>query len=227
MKKRVTVIASIIILVVIMAVCFTACGGGGAETSPSQPLRTFPIPSPTPKLTAPVTQDPGTSDATPTDPGTPPTDTGAQPTDTGAAPPSTGTTTPTGNSVAFINDADVNIRKDKSTSAEVLGKSTSNMKVSVLQKDAGDGWVKISYNSGEAYVSAPYITTINDITDTTAKINGDDINMRSKASTTSASLGTLKKDTQVKVIKKDAGNGWSLIDHDNKICYISTQLLTF
>ena len=99
-------------------------------------------------------------------------------------------------------------------------------KVYVISADNND-WYKIAYNNGEAYVSGGYIKKVSDIssyTTTPASIKGDDINIRSAASSDAERVEQLSNGTAVSFVK-DAGNGWSMIEYNNKILFVSTQYL--
>lgn len=58
--------------------------------------------------------------------------------------------------------ADLNIRQEPNTNSNIMGVVVSGTNVTVLQ-DAGDGWVQISYSSGdsviEGYVKAEYLVS--------------------------------------------------------------------
>ena len=55
-----------------------------------------------------------------------------------------------------VTSNNLNIRKQPSTSSEILGTFNNGDKINVYS--ITDGWAKISYNNGIAYVSAKYIT---------------------------------------------------------------------
>ena len=146
-------------------------------------------------------------------------------TGTGAA---SGTTTAPGNakSIYYATDDGINVRDIAGTSGNKVGTLALGEKVYVISADNND-WYKIAYNGGEAYVSGGYIRKVSDIsayTSTPASIKGDDINIRSAASSDAERVEVLSNGTAVSFIK-DAGNGWSMIEYNNKILFVSTQYL--
>lgn len=59
----------------------------------------------------------------------------------------------------------------------------------------------------------------------TATVTADSLNLRSEASTTSASLGQAPKGTQV-TVEEDAGSGWYKVTYGDKVGYMSGSWLT-
>lgn len=57
-------------------------------------------------------------------------------------------------------------------------------------------------------------------------VASDDVNFRKEASTSGEVIGKLAKNTVVKVITKDYGNGWSKIEYDGKTGFMATQYLS-
>ncbi len=139
-----------------------------------------------------------------------------------------GATSAPGNakSIYYATDDGINVRDIAGTSGNKIGTLSLCEKVYVISADSND-WYKISYNGGEAYVSGGYIKKVSDIssfTTTPATIKGDDINIRSAASADAERVEVLSNGTAVSFIK-DAGNGWSMIEYNNKILFVSTQYL--
>lgn len=129
-------------------------------------------------------------------------------------------------SIYYATDDGVNVRDIAGTSGNPIGKLSLGEKVYVISADNND-WYKIAYNNGEAYVSGGYIKKVSDIssyTTTPASIKGDDINIRSGASSDAEKVEQLSNGTAVSFVK-DAGNGWSMIEYNNKILFVSTQYL--
>ena len=129
-------------------------------------------------------------------------------------------------SIYYATDDGVNVRDIAGTSGNKIGSLALGEKVYVISADNND-WYKIAYNNGEAYVSGGYIKKVSDIssyTTTPATIKGDDINIRSAASSDAEKVEQLSNGTAVSFVK-DAGNGWSMIEYKGKILFVSTQYL--
>lgn len=129
-------------------------------------------------------------------------------------------------SIYYANSDGVNVRDVAGTSGNKVGTLALCEKVYVISADSND-WYKIAYNGGEAYVSGGYIKKVSDIssyTTTPATIKGDDINIRSAASADAERVEVLSNGTAVSFVK-DAGNGWSMIEYNNKILFVSSQYL--
>lgn len=56
-------------------------------------------------------------------------------------------------------------------------------------------------------------------------IKADQVNIRESASSDSSVLGKLPVGTVVSVLKKDYGNGWSMIDHEGKDAFVAAQYI--
>ena len=129
-------------------------------------------------------------------------------------------------SIYYATDDGVNVRDAAGTNGNKIGTLALGEKVYVISADSND-WYKIAYNNGEAYVSGGYIKKVSDIsayTTTPATIKGDDINIRSAASSDAERVEVLSNGTAVSFIK-EAGNGWSMIEYNNKILFVSSQYL--
>lgn len=138
----------------------------------------------------------------------------------------TGTSTNTGaaQSVYYATTSDVNVRASASASGDKLGSLKLCEKVYVVSADDNQ-WYKIVYNGGDAYVSGQYIKRVCSVSEynpTPATISGDDINARAAASTSADKVDTLKNGTSVSLISQDS-NGWSLVEYNNRIFYVSSS----
>ena len=137
-------------------------------------------------------------------------------------------TLPTGaTDVAYSTTADLNVRSQPNTSSSdtVLGKLALNQKIYVIEKDAGNSWAKILYNGSEAYVSNLLINVVSDYTVKEATVNADQLNGRATSSSSAESVTKFPINTKVSYIK-DVGNGWSMIEYNDRIVYAATNYLT-
>lgn len=145
-------------------------------------------------------------------------------------PTPTPTPTVTGDQIGTIVNCKtkVNIRSKASSSSKKLGTAKKGEQFKVLGKSGS--WVKIEYNGKTAYVYKTYIKVSGGTSDPTPTpaVTGDQtgtivncktqVNVRSKASSSSKKLGTAKKGEQFKVLGK-SGN-WVKIDYNGKTAYI-------
>ncbi len=63
-----------------------------------------------------------------------------------------------GKQIVTSNDSALNVRKEASSDAEVLGVLTENTFVDLIE-DTGDGWITVDYNDETGYVQSEYVTT--------------------------------------------------------------------
>lgn len=144
----------------------------------------------------------------------------------------------------------VNIRVSDSEQAEKVGKAQINQEFTVLEQK-GNGWSKISYEGGEAYIKSDYLeitsqveTTVSsqeqetesDHADTasqaatTGKTPGDkvkvkeSVRIRKSASTDSEVLGTAYEGDTFELVMEQA-DGWSKIKYKGNNAYIKTEFL--
>ncbi|MGL5694591.1 MAG: SH3 domain-containing protein [Peptostreptococcaceae bacterium] len=129
-----------------------------------------------------------------------------------------------------IVTADIlNVRSTPGSNGEVLFTVEKDEKVLILE--TSNGWYKIkNSNDKEGFVSSMYISITED-TKTAAKatsykqkvVNVNGLNIRSGAGTSYRVIGSLNKGSKVNVISES--NGWSKIDFDGRIGYVSTTYL--
>ena len=114
----------------------------------------------------------------------------------------------------------VNFRSGPSTSYSSLGKLNKGDKVEYLGESGS--WVKVKYNNKTGYVYGSYV---GDDTSATIKyVTATSLNVRSGAGTSYSILGSLSKGTKVEVISTT--NGWSKINYNGSIGYVSSQYLS-
>ena len=133
-----------------------------------------------------------------------------------------------------VNTACLNVRSGAGTGYSRVGYLYNGNSVSILA-DCGNGWYKISYGSGSAYVCAEYITRgdsgnsggsnsgSND-TKTTGTITADALNVRSGAGTGYSRLGLLYKGNSVTIL--GSSNGWYKISYKNGVGYVSAEYVS-
>ena len=123
----------------------------------------------------------------------------------------------------YVIATTLNVRSGAGTSYSVLGSLSKGTKVEVISTT--NGWSKISYNGSTGYVSSQYLSDNTTSTNTTTKyVAATTLNVRSGAGTSYSVLGSLSKGTKVEVISTT--NGWSKINYNGSIGYVSSQYLS-
>lgn len=126
----------------------------------------------------------------------------------------------------------LNVRSGPSTSDNLIGTLKKGDKVYVIEQ-LSNGWSKIKFEGKTAYVSSQYlaketsptpIPTPPPTTSTTMKCNADILNVRSGPATSYSVMGKLRKGDKVQVIEA-LSNGWSKIQFEGKVGYVSTEYL--
>lgn len=121
-----------------------------------------------------------------------------------------------------------NVRKSYSTSSDkitTLEKGTSLKRTGV----SSNGWSRVSYNGGTAYISSKYLTTTQveiKFKDVNEKLYAtQNCNLRKSWSTDSDIVGALTVGQEV-TRTGIADNGWSRINNGGQVVYVATRLLT-
>ncbi|SFU44888.1 SH3 domain-containing protein [Butyrivibrio sp. M55] len=140
----------------------------------------------------------------------------------------------------------VKIRKGDSTDTEELGKTEAGQELVEIEAQP-NGWSKIEYNGGEAFVKTEFFDRVdeqtgdgqNDSSDTTEannnadsangklgnkKIKNDAVNLRKGQGTDSAVLACLDKGATVSVIE-NCDNGWSKVEYQGQTGYVKTEFI--
>ena len=113
----------------------------------------------------------------------------------------------------------VNFRSGPSTSYSSLGSFNKGDKVEYL--GTSGSWAKVKYNNKTGYVYGYYVGNYATITQ---YVTATTLNVRSGAGTSYSVLGSLSKGTKVEVISTT--NGWSKINYNGSIGYVSSQYLS-
>lgn len=112
----------------------------------------------------------------------------------------------------------VNVRAGAGTSTNVLGKINKGTEYTVLDKV--DDWFKISYNGATGYVFADYFT----VTKADGSITGSGVNLREKATTSSASLKKFGNGDAVTVTGQS--DGWYRVSYNGGSAYVSKDYVS-
>lgn len=130
-------------------------------------------------------------------------------------------------SIYYANTDGVNIRANAADTSDILGQLGAGDKVYVISADS-NGWYKIAYSNTTAYVSGKYLSKVSDVssyTTSNATVNTDGLNARLEPSTSGTAVMQLSNGTTVAFIK-DMGSGWSMIEYNGKILFVSQQYIT-
>lgn len=129
---------------------------------------------------------------------------------------------------AVTTDA-VNVRSSDSETADKIGKVASGTTLHVIEVRV-NGWSKITYEGREAYIKTDYLEIQEPAEDAEGvTANGKvtvstTVNVRTKASASSARLGQVTTGTQLDWIE-DVEDGFSKVIFEGKIGYIATEFL--
>lgn len=133
----------------------------------------------------------------------------------------------------------VNIRTSDSETADKLGKAAIGDTFKLLE-ERGNGWSKVEYSGGEAFIKSDYLepskTEVRDAasaeeaadTDETAVSTSgtvtvkENVRIRSGASETSEKIATAYKGDKLEVIMKQA-DGWTKIKYNGKTAYVKSD----
>lgn len=100
----------------------------------------------------------------------------------------------------------VNIRKSDSTGADKLGSASAGEEFTLIEKQ-GNGWTKIEYNGGEAFINSDYVEDVETVTVEIKDNNTENNNSNTGANNNSNSDAKPTNSTEVKgkVTVNDSG----------------------
>lgn len=142
-------------------------------------------------------------------------------------------------STGKVDTETLNLRKEASTSADILKLLSQNDEVEIISES--DGWYKVKYENIEGYVSKDYIkvkddgepktetatntnSTNNDTVGTTMTIDVEKTAIKILPLINSNTIGMLKKGDTVTVVSK--ANKWTFIQTDNISGWIVSEIDT-
>lgn len=156
--------------------------------------------------------------------------------------PDEGGNAPTEAVVTEVKTTDVvNIRTSDSETADKLGKAAVGDTFKLLE-ERGNGWSKVEYDGGEAFIKSDYLepsktevmdpalaeeTEDVDNSEATASASGtvtvkENVRIRSAASENSEKLATAYAGEKLDVIMKQA-DGWTKIKYNGKTAYVKSD----
>lgn len=146
------------------------------------------------------------------------------------AAPAQGSQTTTKTKV-YVNNSFVNIRESASSKSTLLG--TAKKGAAFYRVESKNGWTKVEYGAGYAYISSQYLTTKKPANTTTQKpnstttkvyVNYKRVNVRKAASSKSTLLGYA---TQGQSFTSYGTSGiYTKVKFNGGYAYIATQYLT-
>ena len=119
---------------------------------------------------------------------------------------------------ALITGSSVRIRNNPATSGGILHTVNAGTSIVVLDKTtiSGDGcsngWLKIRYKEKEGYVCSNYVKYVDssfagiNVVNYTARVNGNDVGVREKATTSSTKINSLSLGVNVAILEEVNGN---------------------
>lgn len=138
--------------------------------------------------------------------------------------------TPNQGTAMQITASVLNVRKGPGTSYKVVGTLSKGAKVTSLGTQS-NGWVKISFKGGVAYISGKYAKSVNSGSQpapapapkpqgTTMYTNANSLNVRKGPGTSYATVGSLPHGSKITVLSTEA-NGWHKISFQGGSAYVS------
>ena len=142
--------------------------------------------------------------------------------------------------IKLVNTSVLNVRSGAGINYSKIGSLTQGTKVNIISES--NGWSKINYNGKIGYISSQYVSEVssnpapetnkpsnptpdnNTSGNTIKEVNTNVLNVRSGAGTNYSKIGSLTQATRVSVISES--NGWSKINYNGKVGYVSSQYLS-
>ncbi len=145
------------------------------------------------------------------------------------------------NVVKTVKTTDVvNIRKSDSETADKIDKAQIGQEFKLLEQK-GNGWSKVEYDGGEAYIKSDYLEVVSEETaeagadsnnDTQTASSNDtvsgtvtvkeNVKVRKSASTDSESLGTVYIGEKLDLIMKQA-DGWTKVKYKGETAFVKSD----
>lgn len=134
-----------------------------------------------------------------------------------------------GTSLAVADVSDyVNIRADKSEDAEILGKLYKDGVATVLEKDDGSGWIKITSGSVTGYIKADFLTTgeeaakkAEESATKVAEVTTETLRVRAAADINSDVITLIPQGDKLNIIEEQ--DGWYKVHTEDGDGYISSD----
>ena len=120
----------------------------------------------------------------------------------------------------------INVRSSDSIEADKKGQLAGGEEVLVLENRA-NGWSKISFQDGEAFVKTEYLTFVKTEAASERDVTGsvkakENVNIRAEADQDSAKLGVAQGGETLQLIER-LPNGWCKILYNNAVAYVKSE----
>lgn len=132
--------------------------------------------------------------------------------------------------IADVESGNLNVRKEPSTSAKLVGKMPKDAACEVV--DSQDGWAHIISGEVEGYVSLDFLITgadaklkAKDLVRTVAVAGTDKLNVRAEANTDSDVYTQVLKGEELEYVET-LDNGWVKILLDGEEAYVAEEYVT-
>ena len=117
-----------------------------------------------------------------------------------------------------VNANQINVRQSADTDSEKLGLLFEGDEIDILSNEGN--WYKINYNEQEAYVFSDYII----VSQAEGKVEADQVNVRSSASSLSDVVGTVNTGDTVTVVGSDS-SWYKIIRTNGDVAYVSKEFV--
>ena len=117
-----------------------------------------------------------------------------------------------------VNANQINVRQSADTESEKLGLLFEGDEIDILSNEGN--WYKINYNNQEAYVFSDYII----VSQAEGKVEADQVNVRSSASSQSEIVGTVNTGDTVTVVAS-SDSWYKIVRTNGDIAYVSKEFV--
>ena len=117
-----------------------------------------------------------------------------------------------------VNANQINVRQSADTESEKLGLLFEGDEIDILSNEGN--WYKINYNNQEAYVFSDYII----VSQAEGKVEADQVNVRSSASSQSEVVGTVNTGDTVTVVAS-SDSWYKIVRTNGDIAYVSKEFV--
>ncbi|MCC8022778.1 MAG: SH3 domain-containing protein, partial [Clostridiales bacterium] len=136
-------------------------------------------------------------------------------------------TKPAADRTGYVTASVLNVRKSASTSSSILTTVTNGTALTV-HGEAANGWYQVTLSNGTAgYVSAQYIAFTAPNPAKTGYVTASVLNVRKSASTSSAIVTTLARNTAVTITGSLSNNFYPVRLANGTTGYVSADYITF
>jgi len=162
------------------------------------------------------------------------------------------TTTPTSNetvsnynktsnytkAVVNINNGSLNLRSEPN--GEIIGSIDKNSELKILENNSNSNWVKVEIDGKEGFVYKEYlkidnqpqvkepnlvVTPLNSNQEIYGTVNINSGNLNIRSSPNGEIIGSLSKDSEIKILDNTTNSNWTKISVDGKEAYVYSKYI--